>query len=71
MFGNINIYPQKEETPFKPRSIYGITKVSGYQMSQHYREKYKPPPIKISEKMNIKKEYIIASFTLLCLILRD
>ena len=40
-----------------------------FEALEDYREKYKPPPIKISEKMNIKKEYIIASFTLLCLIL--
>tara|TARA_A100001015_G_scaffold85802_1_gene95359 strand:- start:1471 stop:1968 length:498 start_codon:yes stop_codon:yes gene_type:complete len=40
-----------------------------FEALENYREKYKPPPIKISEKMNIKKEYIIAFFTALCLVL--
>lgn len=39
-----------------------------FEALENYREKYKPPPIKISEKMNIKKEYIIAFFTVLCLV---
>lgn len=40
MFGNAEISPQDENTPFHPRSIYGITKVSGYHLTKMYRENY-------------------------------
>ncbi len=32
--------PQNEETPFRPRSPYAISKVFGYEMVKHYREAY-------------------------------
>ena len=34
-----------------------------------YFSHYKPKQVKLSEKMNIKKEYIIGGFTILCIIL--
>jgi len=34
-----------------------------------YFSNYKPKQVKMSEKMNIKKEYIIGAFTILCIIL--
>lgn len=37
MFGEVDIYPQNETTIFNPRSIYGISKVSGYYLSTNYR----------------------------------
>jgi len=40
MFGNVAIAPQNEETPFNPRSIYGISKVSGYHLVKNYRSQY-------------------------------
>tara|TARA_Y100001970_G_scaffold269123_1_gene361212 strand:+ start:4127 stop:5044 length:918 start_codon:yes stop_codon:yes gene_type:complete len=40
MFGNTNISPQKEDTPFNPRSVYGISKVAGYNLTKNYRETY-------------------------------
>lgn len=40
MFGNANVSPQDEKTPFHPRSIYGITKVTGYHLTSMYRENY-------------------------------
>lgn len=40
MFGNVAVEPQNEETPFNPRSIYGISKVSGYHLVQNYRSQY-------------------------------
>lgn len=40
MFGNAKETPQNEETPFHPRSPYGISKVAGFQLTQNYREAY-------------------------------
>lgn len=39
MFGEPKITPQTEETPFNPKSIYGISKVSSHYLVQNYREK--------------------------------
>jgi len=41
MFGNVATEPQDEGTPFNPRSIYGISKVSGYHLVKNYRSQYK------------------------------
>ena len=38
MFGNTAQAPQNENTPFQPRSPYGISKVAGYQLTRNYRE---------------------------------
>ncbi|HEV8594931.1 MAG TPA: GDP-mannose 4,6-dehydratase [Thermoplasmata archaeon] len=40
MFGNASEIPQKETTPFHPRSPYGLSKVFGYWASVNYRESY-------------------------------
>ncbi len=40
MFGNVTRSPQDENTPFNPRSIYGISKVSGYHLTSNYRRQY-------------------------------
>lgn len=40
MFGNIGVTPQKESTGFHPRSVYGISKVAGYHLTENYREAY-------------------------------
>jgi GDPmannose 4,6-dehydratase len=40
MFGKVSQSPQNEETPFHPRSPYGISKVAGYQLTRNYREAY-------------------------------
>lgn len=40
MFGQVSEKPQKESTPFHPRSPYGISKVAGYQLTRNYREAY-------------------------------
>ena len=40
MFGAVKIIPQKENTPFHPRSAYGISKVTGYELTRNYREAY-------------------------------
>ena len=41
MFGKVKEIPQKESTPFNPRSSYGISKVTGFHMVKNYREAYK------------------------------
>jgi len=40
MFGKVNQSPQNEETPFHPRSAYGISKVAGFDLTRNYREGY-------------------------------
>src|SRR5579871_5123989 len=40
MFGKVRETPQKESTPFHPRSPYGISKVAGFQLAVNYREAY-------------------------------
>ncbi|MDO8547352.1 MAG: GDP-mannose 4,6-dehydratase [Nitrospirales bacterium] len=40
MFGKVSQVPQNEETPFHPRSAYGISKVAGFHLSRNYREAY-------------------------------
>lgn len=40
MFGLARESPQHEETPFSPRSPYGISKVAGFHLTRNYREAY-------------------------------
>jgi GDPmannose 4,6-dehydratase len=40
MFGKVVEMPQSENTPFYPRSPYGVAKVFGYWMTVNYRESY-------------------------------
>ncbi|QCT04501.1 GDP-mannose 4,6-dehydratase [Paenibacillus algicola] len=40
MFGKVVETPQKETTPFYPRSPYGVAKVYGHWMTVNYRESY-------------------------------
>jgi GDPmannose 4,6-dehydratase len=40
MFGKVQEIPQKETTPFHPRSPYGCAKVYGYWITKNYRESY-------------------------------
>ncbi|WAR11689.1 GMDS-like protein [Mya arenaria] len=40
MFGKVQEIPQKETTPFYPRSPYGVAKVYGYWIVVNYREAY-------------------------------
>ena len=41
MFGEANVSPQNEQTPFHPRSAYGISKVAGFELTRNYREAYR------------------------------
>ena len=41
MYGKVLQTPQNENTPFYPRSVYGISKVAGYDLTRNYREAYK------------------------------
>jgi GDPmannose 4,6-dehydratase len=40
MFGKVHETPQRETTPFHPRSPYGISKVAGFDLTRNYREAY-------------------------------
>ena len=40
MFGKVHETPQKETTPFHPRSPYGVAKVYGHYLTMNYRESY-------------------------------
>jgi GDPmannose 4,6-dehydratase len=40
MFGKVAETPQSETTVFHPRSPYGISKVTGFDLSRNYREAY-------------------------------
>jgi len=40
MFGKASETPQRETTPFHPRSPYGISKVTGFNVVQNFRESY-------------------------------
>lgn len=40
MFGKVRETPQTEATPFHPRSPYGISKVTGFDITRNYREAY-------------------------------
>ena len=40
LFGLIQEVPQKETTPFYPRSPYGVAKLYAYWISKNYRESY-------------------------------
>lgn len=40
MFGKVHEVPQRETTPFHPRSPYGVAKVYGHWITLNYRESY-------------------------------
>jgi GDPmannose 4,6-dehydratase len=40
MFGHVKETPQNEDTPFHPRSPYGISKLAGFELTRNYREAY-------------------------------
>jgi GDPmannose 4,6-dehydratase len=40
LFGLVQEIPQKETTPFYPRSPYGCAKIYGYWITKNYRESY-------------------------------
>jgi GDPmannose 4,6-dehydratase len=40
MFGQVRETPQRETTPFYPRSPYGVAKVYGHYITVNYRESY-------------------------------
>ncbi len=40
MFGKVREIPQTENTPFYPRSPYGVSKVFGHYITVNYRESY-------------------------------
>ena len=43
MFGKVQAIPQNEDTPFYPRSPYGVSKLYGHWITKNYRESYGTP----------------------------
>lgn len=41
MFGNAETFPQDEQTRFHPRTVYGISKMVGFELTRNYRSSYK------------------------------
>ena len=40
LFGAVEQAPQNEETRFRPRSMYGISKLTGHQLVEYYRTRH-------------------------------
>src|SRR5210317_2363843 len=40
MFGKVQETPQRETTPFYPRSVYGVSKLAAHWLVKNYRESY-------------------------------
>lgn len=40
IFGKVDHYPQNEETPYRPVSLYAITKAAGNELCKFYRDHY-------------------------------
>jgi len=40
IFGKVDHYPQNEQTPYRPDSLYAITKTAGSELCKFYREYY-------------------------------
>jgi GDPmannose 4,6-dehydratase len=40
LFGKVQEIPQRENTPFYPRSPYGVSKLYGFWITKNYRESY-------------------------------
>ncbi|NWF82272.1 MAG: GDP-mannose 4,6-dehydratase [Bryobacteraceae bacterium] len=40
IFGAGDGSPRTETSPFQPRSLYGISKLAGFELARHYREKH-------------------------------
>jgi GDPmannose 4,6-dehydratase len=52
MFGKVQEIPQRETTPFYPRSPYGVAKVYGHWITVNYREAYATPAAASSSTTN-------------------
>jgi GDPmannose 4,6-dehydratase len=40
MFGEVSVSPQDETTPFHPRNVYGVSKVTGFHLMSVYRSQH-------------------------------
>lgn len=52
----------------KVNLMLGKTEISLFAALDNYRAKYRPKQVRFSERFHLKKEYIIACFTLLCFV---
>jgi len=40
MFGDVEVSPQDENTPMRPRNVYGVSKVAAYHLMRVFREQH-------------------------------
>ncbi len=40
IYGNTKKFPQNEQTDFAPRSVYGVSKITGIQLIRYYKHNY-------------------------------
>ena len=53
----------------KVNKSLGKAEISLFAALDHYRSHYKPKQIKLSEKMNLQREYVVMTFTIICVVL--
>jgi hypothetical protein len=53
----------------KLNHMLGKPEISLFAALDHYRAHYKPKQLKLSEKWNLQREYVVMTFTVLCLVL--
>jgi GDPmannose 4,6-dehydratase len=63
MFGKVRQVPQNEETPFYPRSPYGVAKAYGHFITVNYRESY---DLHATSGILFNHECLNSSATLIC-----
>ena len=63
MFGKVRQVPQNEDTPFYPRSPYGVAKAYGHFITVNYRESY---DLHASSGILFNHECLFSSATLIC-----
>ena len=63
MFGKVRQVPQNEETPFYPRSPYGVAKAYGHFITVNYRESY---DLHATSGILFNHECLVSSAPLIC-----
>ena len=51
LYGKVHAVPQDEETPFHPRSPYGVAKLYGFWAVKNYRWVYEPLEVWVSKEV--------------------
>src|SRR5712672_707654 len=63
MFGKVRQVPQNEDTPFYPRSPYGVAKAYGHFITVNYRESY---DLHATSGILFNHECLLSSVPLIC-----